>query len=170
MNRIVINGLLVFLGILTKVEGQGDVTFWRDKYTLTCPEIGEWYVDNELIQAEARSFDPIEIGNTRSYHCQYGKENIKHLFYIQGRGCENCYEVEMNQIAMVIVGDLILTGAVILIVYFWAQKKSGPATSQKPTSRSRGQAPVVSNVDYEPLRHGDRGKNIYAVRKNETKE
>ncbi|KAL0961575.1 hypothetical protein UPYG_G00355050, partial [Umbra pygmaea] len=69
-----------------------------------------------------------------------------------------------------IIGDLLLTGGVILIVFLWAQIRSGPAVPQKPTSHSGGQVPHVPRPEYEPLRHGTRGKDIYATTRKETTE
>ncbi|KAM9453922.1 T-cell surface glycoprotein CD3 epsilon chain-like [Salvelinus alpinus] len=78
--------------------------------------------------------------------------------------CENCVELDATLVTGVIVGDLLVTGGVIFIVYSWAQKKSGPAAPQKPTYRSAGRGPpVVPSPDYEPLSVATRSRDIYAT-------
>ncbi|XP_029537473.1 T-cell surface glycoprotein CD3 epsilon chain-like [Oncorhynchus nerka] len=64
--------------------------------------------------------------------------------------CENCVELDATLVTGAIVGDLLVTGGVIFIVYSWAQKKSGPAAPQKQTYRSAGRGPpVVPSPDCE---------------------
>ncbi|XP_064830514.1 T-cell surface glycoprotein CD3 epsilon chain-like [Oncorhynchus masou masou] len=76
--------------------------------------------------------------------------------------CENC--VELDAVTGAIVGDLLVTGGVIFIVYSWAQKKSGPAAPQKQTYRSAGRGPpVVPSPDYEPLSVATCSRDIYAT-------
>ncbi|KAJ7990229.1 hypothetical protein DPEC_G00298150 [Dallia pectoralis] len=171
MNQIGINSVLVFLIIVSNVEGKGDVTFWRDKIKLTCPEKGDWYKDNSLFMKDQREHE-IHLDDKVSYYCQYkenGMTQTKYSFYVKGRGCENCYEVDRTLVAGCIVGDLMVTGGFILIVYLWAKKKSRLGEPQKKTSLLQGHVPGASDVHYEPLRLGARGKDIYATNKNETK-
>ncbi|KAL0972753.1 hypothetical protein UPYG_G00194360 [Umbra pygmaea] len=175
MSKVSINVRLVFLIMtVTAVEGKGDVTFWRDKVTLTCPEKGDWYKDGNMLMSDENELEinMNELSSKVMWDCKYesGSGIINYQFYIKGRGCKNCFEVETALVAGAIVGDLLLTAAVILIVYRWAHKKSGPAAPKKLTTRSRGPAPVVPDSDYEPLRLGSRGTNIYATASEETTE
>ncbi|KAL0972754.1 hypothetical protein UPYG_G00194370 [Umbra pygmaea] len=177
MNRVAMNVNLVILIItLTTVEGKGDVEFWRDKVTLTCPEDGKWYkkdtTESQTEEAQINFQTTFDKDRGLEYSCEYETDVEKNTyqFYIKGKGCENCYEMTTTLVACVIIGDLLLTGGVILIVFLCAQIKSGPAVPQKPTSRSGGHVPVVPRPEYEPLRHGTRGKDIYSTARKETTE
>lgn len=155
MNRDGVYGGLVFLLlIMTSVEGGGDVSFWRTTVTLTCPDKGDWY-DNTIKMNEEESKE-IKMDYDES------KKNVYQL-------CKDCYELNPTVVAGAIIGDLLVTGGVILIVYLRARKKSGPAAPQKPTSRSAGRGPpVVPSPDYEPLSVATRSSDIYATTQTST--
>ncbi|XP_020358516.1 T-cell surface glycoprotein CD3 epsilon chain isoform X1 [Oncorhynchus kisutch] len=171
MNRAGVYGGLVFLLlIVTTVEGNGKgyVSFWRTTVTMTCPGKGQWYEDTVQMEENGnkeltKNYDE----NKRVYHCVYDdefKEKTNYQFYIKGKVCKDCYELNPPLVAGAIIGDLLVTGGVILIVYLRARKKSGPAAPQKPTSRSAGRGPpVVPSPDYEPLSLATRSRDIYAT-------
>uniref|UniRef100_A0A4W5Q8U6 CD3 gamma/delta subunit Ig-like domain-containing protein n=1 Tax=Hucho hucho TaxID=62062 RepID=A0A4W5Q8U6_9TELE len=168
MNRAGVYGGLVFLLlIMTSVEGKGDVSFWRTTVTMTCPGEGQWYDGVNQIGETTKDFTENYVENKkRVYHCVYLPEigGTTYYFYFKGKVCEDCYELNPTLVAWAIVGDLLVTGGVILIVYLMAQKKSGHAAPQKPTSRSAGRGPpVVPSPDYEPLSAATRSRDIYAT-------
>ncbi|XP_041732975.2 T-cell surface glycoprotein CD3 epsilon chain [Coregonus clupeaformis] len=170
MNRAGINGGLVFLLlIMTTVEGKGDVSFWKTTVTMTCPNNGIWYkgdIKDETTRSEY-VINNYDENKKEHYHCEYDDEIDQtriYQFYIKGKVCENCFELDSTLVAWAIIGDLLVTGAVILIVYRCAQKKSGHAAPQKPTSHSAGRGPpVVPSPDYEPLSAATRSRDIYAT-------
>nr|XP_029528782.1 T-cell surface glycoprotein CD3 epsilon chain-like [Oncorhynchus nerka] len=169
MNRAGVYGGLVFLLlIVTTVEGKGYVSFWRTTVTMTCPGIGEWYEGTTNLDKNSQS-EQIEVNYDESkksvYHCEYTKEiTTTYQFYFKGKVCKDCYELNPTLVAGAIIGDLLVTGGVILIVYLRARKKSGPAAPQKPTSRAAGRGPpVVPSPDYEPLSLATRSRDIYAT-------
>ncbi|KAM9441685.1 T-cell surface glycoprotein CD3 epsilon chain-like [Salvelinus alpinus] len=168
MNRAGVYGGLVFLLIMTTVEGKGDVSFWRNTVTMTCPGEGLWYEGTVQMEVkESEGFTENYDENKRVYYCVYTdgvNEKTNYQFYIKGKVCKDCYELNPTLVAGAIIGDLLVTGGVILIVYLRARKKSGPAAPQKPTSRSAGRGPpVVPSPDYEPLSVATRSRDIYAT-------
>ncbi|KAL0972756.1 hypothetical protein UPYG_G00194390 [Umbra pygmaea] len=180
MNRVGIDdGRLVFLIIImttvttvTTEDYIGDVSVWRDHVILSCPKTGKYYdkENKELSfgEMEGKIYIPIEhnVDLVKEYYCKYSIDDNVYQFFFKGKGCQNCFELNVNMVAMAIVGDLLLTGLVIMIVYRWAQKSSGTAAPQKPTSRSGGHAPAVPNPDYEVHPPGTRSKDIYATHRN----
>ncbi|CDQ63048.1 unnamed protein product [Oncorhynchus mykiss] len=175
MNRAGVYGGLVFLLlIMTTVEGNGYVSFWRTKVTMTCPGKGEWYEGTNNLDKNSRSEqieENYDESKKRVYHCEYQydpqdypEKTAIYQFYFKGKVCKDCYELNPTLVAGAIIGDLLVTGGVILIVYLRARKKSGPAAPQKPTSRSAGRGPpVVPSPDYEPLSLATRSRDIYAT-------
>ncbi|KAK6295775.1 T-cell surface glycoprotein CD3 epsilon chain [Coregonus clupeaformis] len=175
MNRVNMNGVLIFMLAIIAVEGHksGSVSFWRKTVTMTCPEGGLRNKDGSSItlyhdvgdKNKTIIKDYVENDN-RHYYCdtKLSPPNGSYHIYIKGKVCENCFELDATLVVKVMVGDLLVTGGVILIVYLWAQKKSGPAAPQKPTSRSAGRGPpVVPSPDYESLSAATRSTDIYAT-------
>ncbi|XP_070987182.1 T-cell surface glycoprotein CD3 epsilon chain-like [Oncorhynchus clarkii lewisi] len=173
MNRAGVYGGLVFLLlIMTTVEGNGYVSFWRTTVTMTCPGIGEWYDGTTKMDKNSQNIEEnYDESKKRVYHCEYQHDHqvgpektATYQFYFKGKVCKDCYELNPTLVAGAIIGDLLVTGGVILIVYLRARKKSGPAAPQKPTSRSAGRGPpVVPSPDYEPLSLATRSRDIYAT-------
>ncbi|NP_001182103.1 T-cell surface glycoprotein CD3 epsilon chain precursor [Oncorhynchus mykiss] len=170
----VYGGLVFLLLIMTTVEGNGYVSFWRTKVTMTCPGKGEWYEGTNNLDKNSRSEqieENYDESKKRVYHCEYQydpqdypEKTAIYQFYFKGKVCKDCYELNPTLVAGAIIGDLLVTGGVILIVYLRARKKSGPAAPQKPTSRSAGRGPpVVPSPDYEPLSLATRSRDIYAT-------
>ncbi|KAJ7990227.1 hypothetical protein DPEC_G00298120 [Dallia pectoralis] len=171
MNRVGINGRLVLvMTILTIVEGT--VSFWRNNVILTCPKEGEFLWENAttfLSDTLSYTVTSYEANQKYEYQCKWRDEESNYVFYrflFKGKGCENCYEVDTYLVVGCIIGDLMFTGGFILIVYLWAQKRSGLAAPEKSTSHSASRAPAVPHPDYEPLRPGNRSKDIYATHRN----
>ncbi|XP_073674374.1 T-cell surface glycoprotein CD3 epsilon chain-like [Garra rufa] len=78
------------------------------------------------------------------FSCEYTKtdsvpnEQIKHVFYLRVKVCENCYELNGLLAWGVILGDLMVTGGVILIVYLFATKNS-EGTQKKGSGSTEAQ-------------------------------
>lgn len=62
----------------------GGVSFSNKNFTMTCPQIGEWYDGNNLIGDEGLTLT-LEYNDRRPYYCKY--ESTKYYyFYVQGKG------------------------------------------------------------------------------------
>ncbi|XP_056100708.1 T-cell surface glycoprotein CD3 epsilon chain-like, partial [Rhinichthys klamathensis goyatoka] len=97
------------------------------------------------------------------FSCEYTHDSVTvtHLFYLKVKVCENCYELSGLMASGVIMGDLLLTGAVILIVYMCVPKNTG-STQQKGSKPRTTSAPPVPNPDYERLNQHTVSSSLYA--------
>ncbi|XDV33378.1 hypothetical protein PO909_003802 [Leuciscus waleckii] len=98
------------------------------------------------------------------FSCEYTPQDsatVTHLFYLNVKVCENCYEFSGLVASAVIFGDLLFTGAVILIIYMCARKKTG-STQQKASKPRTASAPPVPNPDYERLNQHTLSSGLYA--------
>lgn len=69
---------------------QGEVTFWRKKFELTCPGPGIFYNKDGKISNESQTIS-LDYDNDKKglYYCQYKIEessNVEYYFYVQGKG------------------------------------------------------------------------------------
>ncbi|KAM3615799.1 uncharacterized protein V6R79_008046 [Siganus canaliculatus] len=162
------------LFVATAKANTGGVSFWREVVTLTCPEEG-------LFQKAKTPVAPtLQPGPTKTYKFQYNNkekglyqckyndisngEQI-YYFYVQGKACSNCFELDATLFAVVIVADLSVTGLVMMII-FKCTKKKGPTginQSNKAPSRSGGQGPPVPSPDYEQLNVHTRSQDTYSM-------
>ncbi|TRY58073.1 hypothetical protein DNTS_022714 [Danionella cerebrum] len=79
-------------------------------------------------------------------------DGVEHWFYFSVKVCDGCYEFDGLFAMGVIFGDLLLTGAVILIVFLCARKQthSTPThTQQRATNTRIMNPPRPPNPDYE---------------------
>uniref|UniRef100_A0A8C1JJW0 CD3 gamma/delta subunit Ig-like domain-containing protein n=1 Tax=Cyprinus carpio TaxID=7962 RepID=A0A8C1JJW0_CYPCA len=64
------------------------------------------------------------------FTCEFSKTEtiqIKHTFYLKIKVCENCYELSGLTGWGIMFGDVLITGGVIIIIYFCAARNSdGP--------------------------------------------
>ncbi|XP_078102786.1 T-cell surface glycoprotein CD3 epsilon chain-like [Sander vitreus] len=174
MNSMVVRATLavLFLFIATVKAGEGGVTFWREKFTLTCPETGKWFKDTINI-AEGNTYTRDYNGKTNGlYHCEYntGDDNggniiKKYYFYVKGKACANCFELDSFVVGLAIVVDVLGTAFVMMVIYKYTKKKysAGLRQASKAPARSAGhhQAPPVPNADYEPLNPRTRALETY---------
>ncbi|KAI1893268.1 hypothetical protein AGOR_G00121960 [Albula goreensis] len=85
-------------------------------------------------------------------------------FYVLGKVCENCYELDATLLIGIIVGDLMVTGGIIIFIYNCAQRKAGASPPPSAAGRSTNRnAPSVPDRDYEALNLGTRDNSTYAV-------
>uniref|UniRef100_A0A8C9Z286 CD3 gamma/delta subunit Ig-like domain-containing protein n=1 Tax=Sander lucioperca TaxID=283035 RepID=A0A8C9Z286_SANLU len=139
---------VLLLFIATVKAAEGGVTFWRETFTMTSKEsdyIGETYTQN---------YDTKSKG---LYHCEYtdgeGSESKKYYFYVKGKACKNCFELDSYVVGLAIVVDVLGTAFVMMVIYRYTKKKYSAGLSQasKAPARSAGrhQAPSAPPVDYE---------------------
>lgn len=138
---------------------------------MTCPEEGSWSkIDDEKMILNDSKTQELEYNGTSkgSYYCEYTNEDSpsqKYYFYVQGKACENCFEMEASFLMLAIIVDVVMTGFVMMIIYRCTKKKSSPAphSSKAPPARSGGRAPPVPSPDYEQLNPQTRGQDTYSL-------
>ncbi|CAK6980639.1 Hypothetical predicted protein [Scomber scombrus] len=164
--------LLLTIGTVEAGKGEGGVSFWRSEFKMTCPsdEPLKWFRDGKEVtdhgsnETYTLSYD----GKTKGfYYCQYGEGTVKHkyYFYVQGKVCKNCFELDANLLVVAIVADLIFTVFVMMTIYWCTKKNMPPAPvphSSKATPRSGGRGPNVSASEYETLNQQTRGHDTYS--------
>lgn len=82
--------------------------------------------------------------------------------------CENCMEVNLIEVATIIVVDICVTLGLLLLVYYWSKSRKAKASPMtrgagaggRPRGQNRERPPPVPNPDYEPIRKGQR--DLYA--------
>ncbi|XP_054457884.1 LOW QUALITY PROTEIN: T-cell surface glycoprotein CD3 epsilon chain-like [Anoplopoma fimbria] len=161
--------LLLFIATV-EAEGKGGVEFWSTNFTMICPGNGTWFKKLEHDENEENKGE-LELqyaGNNKGfYHCEYqedGKTN-RYYFFVKGKVCENCYELDASLVAVVIVADVVGTVCVMYIIYRCTKKKSsaGPSQASKAPARPGGRPPPAQNPDYEPLSPHTRSQDPYSV-------
>ncbi|XP_065135996.1 T-cell surface glycoprotein CD3 epsilon chain-like [Paramisgurnus dabryanus] len=138
-------------------EVQSQVVFTDTSAILYCPETGEvvkWKVkdQSELQQQTELTVEAKDGSVSGTFTCD--ADGKKHQFYIKSKVCKNCYELNAGLASGVIIGDLLLTGGVILLVYLCTQRKSDN-TKQRD-------APRPPNPDYAPLNPKTQTRDLYA--------
>ncbi|XP_036943974.1 T-cell surface glycoprotein CD3 epsilon chain-like [Acanthopagrus latus] len=159
----------VFLLFVATVKAdEGGVSFWQREFTLTCPKEGKWFQDENnkevQIKNETSKYFTMEYTKKGSYHCVYDSTNY-YYFYVQGKVCDNCYELDSVLFLMAIVVDILMTICVMFIVYKCTKKKSpaGLTHTSKPPPRSGGRGgPPVPSPDYEQLNLHTRSHDTYS--------
>ncbi|XP_063349870.1 T-cell surface glycoprotein CD3 epsilon chain-like [Pelmatolapia mariae] len=157
--------VVLLLGIATTKAGEGNVEFWRNEVTLTCPGEWEWSDKSGKVNVTSTTYTFIYTSKGK-YKCEdKSDQNSKYFFYVEGNVCEDCFELEGNTLFMVIVGDLLLTIIMMVIVYRCTNKKSsaGPPQPSKAPPRSGGRGPPVPSPDYEQLNPQTRAQDTYST-------
>uniref|UniRef100_A0A8C4Z0F7 CD3 epsilon n=1 Tax=Gadus morhua TaxID=8049 RepID=A0A8C4Z0F7_GADMO len=129
------------------------VSFWKKSFTMTCPDKGEWYKGDIKLDEYGEKLEQEYNDTTKGhYHCRYLEE--QYHFYVKGKVCENCYELDPVTVAVVIIADVLLTLGVILVVYVRARKrKSAGAKPKKVSSSGPSGGPATSSPDYQVDTH-----------------
>lgn len=127
--------------ISATVEAEGGVSFvWMDEVTLTCPGSGEWLLakGSGVANNGTASHSYTYADNSKDHHqCKYKSESVMETyhFYIQGKACGRCIELDTWVFALVIVVDVVASIVVIAIVYKCCNKTSG-----RPQKKSKGRS------------------------------
>ncbi|XP_069003382.1 T-cell surface glycoprotein CD3 epsilon chain-like [Embiotoca jacksoni] len=166
MHSIGVQAVLVVVLMFTataKSDG-GYVAFWMDKVELTCPGEGSWFKDKVSIpndQKEKYTFDYTDKSN---YHCEYD-ETKSYQFYVMGKTCDKCFELNGTVFAVAIVVDVVGTAFLMWIIFRCTKKKSsaGPTHSSKAPARPGATAPPGSSSEYESLNLQNVSQGTYSV-------
>uniref|UniRef100_A0AAQ4RWX7 CD3 gamma/delta subunit Ig-like domain-containing protein n=1 Tax=Gasterosteus aculeatus aculeatus TaxID=481459 RepID=A0AAQ4RWX7_GASAC len=141
----------------------GEVEFWKEKFTMRCPENGTWFKKHADINHTSATYTQTYSGKTKGlYHCKYepkGKEEKYHFFYVKGKGCADCFEVAPGILAAAIVVDVVGTACVMLMVFRCTKKKSSAASKARPG----GRPPPAPSPHYEPLNLHTRSEGPYST-------
>lgn len=161
--------------ISATVDARVGFSFWTDEVTLTCPESGDWFqgkasdAKSVSLQNGTKSYSYIYTGNKDMYHCRYQSTQTNEMetyhFYIQGKACGSCFELDAQVFAVVIVADLVATAVVIAIVYKCCKKTSaGPQKKSKGRSRE-ADIPLDDRTSspYQALSPHTRSQDPYQV-------
>ncbi|RXN02441.1 T-cell surface glyco CD3 epsilon chain [Labeo rohita] len=154
-----------FLLLAAAVNPAQSQEITKDSVILTCPEgqdgTVEWYKNKVKTSIHSLTYEvKAEQGTvTGFYRCEHG--NVKHVFYLNVKVCDNCYELSGLMAWGTILGDVLVTGGVILIVYIFATKNSGGTQQRASNSRSLN-PPRPPNPDYEALDPKMRSNAVYA--------
>lgn len=159
---------VLLLFIATVEAGEGGVTFWGEEFTMTCPEKGYFNKRNKTIQTQGEMQLTLKYDDTTKglHHCQYEESpETKYYFYVRGKTCTNCFEVDATLFGLAIAADVVGTVIVMIIIYRCTKKKSstGPPQTSKAPARTGGRAPPVPSPDYESLNPHTRSQDPYSV-------
>ncbi|XP_051933836.1 T-cell surface glycoprotein CD3 epsilon chain-like isoform X2 [Hippocampus zosterae] len=141
-------GALLFchLLIISTVEaGTGGVSFWRENFTMTCPESGTWFKKEQSLGTSSNSL-MVDGKNRGLYHCEYdqNEKKLKYYFYVEGKVCANCFELDAALFGMFIVADVSVTIILMIFIYKCTKKKNSPGTKVPA-------GPAVPSPDYDHL-------------------
>lgn len=159
--------LAVLLLFLAPATAQ-DVTFEGRQFKMTCPNVeGKWYKnDKELDEGLTLTLD-YDSDTKGSYRCDYKVDETDrtYYFYVKGKACANCVELDASSFGLVIAADMAGTVVLMAIIYKCTKKRSsaGPTPSSKAPARSGGRAPPVPSPDYETLNAHTRSQDPYSV-------
>ncbi|XP_062275829.1 T-cell surface glycoprotein CD3 epsilon chain-like isoform X5 [Scomber scombrus] len=162
--QAVLTVLLLTIGTVEAADG--GVSFWNMKFTMTCPKVGNWYKGKVPLLNNTVDLT-LSYNGKGDYYCQYKEDDVEHkyYFYVQGKVCKNCFELDPYLLMVAIIADLIFTVLVMMTIYRCTKKNMPPAPvphSSKATPRSGGRGPNVSASEYETLNQQTRGHDTYS--------
>ncbi|XP_049634152.1 T-cell surface glycoprotein CD3 epsilon chain [Suncus etruscus] len=105
----------------------------------------------------------LEMDNSGYYRCYIkASKEKKHYLYLKARVCDNCLEVGLTDVTIIMVADLCVTLGLLLGVYQWSKNRKAKAkpvtratgTGGRPRGQTKERPPPVPNPDYEPIRKG----------------
>uniref|UniRef100_H3BX19 Uncharacterized protein n=1 Tax=Tetraodon nigroviridis TaxID=99883 RepID=H3BX19_TETNG len=140
---------VLFLAAVEAHEGKsaGNVRFWSKDFTMTCPDVGKWFQESKEMGPDGTESLTLEYKDKGKYHCEY--DDAQYYFYVRGKVCENCFELDASLYAAIIAGDMGLTLVVMAIVYKCTKKRRSAGLPHPP--KAGGRAPPVPSPDYERL-------------------
>ncbi|XP_077397484.1 T-cell surface glycoprotein CD3 epsilon chain-like [Festucalex cinctus] len=143
--------LVCHLLIISAVEATtGGVTFWRDNFTMTCPKNGNWFERGEPLH-KSSNFLSLNGKNKGLYHCEYDS-GIKYYFYVEGKVCTNCFELDAVLFGVIIAADVSVTIILMILIY--------KCTKKKISLGAKG--PAIPSPDYDHLNTHNRSQDPYS--------
>uniref|UniRef100_A0A8C2DXF9 CD3 gamma/delta subunit Ig-like domain-containing protein n=1 Tax=Cyprinus carpio TaxID=7962 RepID=A0A8C2DXF9_CYPCA len=129
--------LVLLAAAVNPAQGQVIKEIKEDSVILDCEVVGDatvkWFKDKTEDKEqtkttfEAKAKQGVVEG---VFTCEFSKTDtnpIKHTFYLKIKVCENCYELSGLTGWGIMFGDVLITGGVIIIIYFCAARNSdGP--------------------------------------------
>lgn len=105
-----------------------------------------------------------EVEDSGYYACYTDPKGEKNYLYLRAKVCENCVEVDLTTMAVIIIADILITLGLLMMVYYWSKKRKssakpvtrGTGTGGRPRGKNKDRPPPVPNPDYEPIRKGQR--------------
>ncbi|XP_067308022.1 T-cell surface glycoprotein CD3 epsilon chain-like [Pseudorasbora parva] len=166
--------VFLMLTVLVSPAQSQEISLASDGAILTCTGAEDggvtWKKDSDVQSGEKNQTFPVRAANGAvkgEFSCQYTDhtaQTVTHMFYLNAKVCENCYELSSFMVIAIVFGDLVITGAVILGVYVCVPKNTG--STQKKASKPRTQsAPPVPNPDYQELNQRSRTTDVYSALK-----
>lgn len=160
--------VVLFMFVATVKTQDGGAEFSNTEVKLTCPGKGTWQKGDpptpETSAGDNKTFT-FKYTQKVKYSCEYSESDVtkKYKFYVQGRVCQNCFELDAKFFVVIIVVDLIGTAVVMMIIYKCSKKKSSdkPPPIAKPPSRP-GNRPAHGS-DYETLNPNTRAMDTYST-------
>ncbi|KAM9811526.1 T-cell surface glycoprotein CD3 epsilon chain-like [Syngnathus typhle] len=142
--------------ILSAVEANtGGVLFWKEDITMTCPETGTWFKkgESEFTSNTSKSLT-VEGYNKGLYYCKYNKnsDEIKYYFYVEGKVCANCFELDAKLFGIFIVADVSITIILMILIYKCTKRISLLGTK----------GPDTPSPDYDELKAQNRSQDPYS--------
>ncbi|MEQ2255454.1 hypothetical protein ILYODFUR_014039 [Ilyodon furcidens] len=165
--------LIVLLMFATTVKTEtGQATFFKKSVTLTCPEQGTWYKEDTKVQ-ETRDLFTFPYESQVKYRCEYDNTKddgsttkMKYYFYVKGKACDNCFELDAVFFLVIIFVDIIGTVVVMMIIYRCSKKKSSevpPPTIKQAHPRTGHWAPQDQSSHYELLNRNTQSTDTYST-------
>ncbi|XP_028855514.1 T-cell surface glycoprotein CD3 epsilon chain-like [Denticeps clupeoides] len=152
---------LSFIVLCVKGHDVSDVSFWQDSVHFQCPEFdGDKTTKKEHNNLVVFNATHEKIKFSESIKGQYSCADKTVQFYVKGKGCPNCYDLNATFLGIVIGLDLAVTTFLMFIVHYFAKGRS-PSTPQK--TRGQRNAPQPPEPDYQPLNIGSRSRDTYAA-------
>lgn len=156
---------VLLLFIATVEADEGGVEFWRETFTMFCPENGTWFKKGVKESNVGEEYKLTYDGTNKGlFYCEYGDDKTKYYFYVKGKACENCFELDGRLFGLVIVVDVLGTAGLMIFIFSCTKKKSSaqPSHTSKAPARSGGRGPPVPNPDYETLNVQNRAQDHYS--------
>lgn len=161
---------VLLLFIATVEAAEGGVDFWGKDFTMICPKNGTWFrKEKGDITHEGERYELQYEGKTKGwYRCEYQDEaknaKVAYHFYVKGKACATCFELDAALVLLAIFGDVLGTAIVMVLIYKFTKKKSsaGLTHASKAPAQSGGRAPPVQSPHYEPLNTHTRSQDPYS--------
>ncbi|XP_036050125.1 T-cell surface glycoprotein CD3 epsilon chain [Onychomys torridus] len=138
---------------------------------VTCPlesDLISWEKKDQKLRNENEKTlvleDFSETEDSGYYVCYIENSPKDAYLYLKARVCENCMEVDLTAVAVIIVADVCITLGLLMVVYYWSKTRKakakpmtrGTGAAGRPRGQNKERPPPVPNPDYEPIRKGQR--------------
>ncbi|XP_051011678.1 T-cell surface glycoprotein CD3 epsilon chain, partial [Acomys russatus] len=163
------------LPFLFSFSSEYEVSISGTTVELTCPLEADddikWEKNDRILVGETdkhlliRDFSEVEDNGYYICYSDTSQKAQKNKFlYLKARVCNNCVEVDLTTVAIIIIADICITLGLLMVVYYWSKNRKakakpvtrGAAAGGRPKGQNKERPPPVPNPDYEPIRKGQR--------------